>query len=56
MCIQGALSKSGQISISIFLYIVPSPEVVDVRERERDAFNKQSYFQNGRDVETKCGV
>jgi len=34
---------------------MPSPEIV-VGPRKPDASNKQSYSQNGRDVQTKCGV
>jgi len=33
---------------------VPPPEVVV--GRKPDASSKQSYSQNGRDVETECGV
>jgi len=52
--IQGASPKSGQISISIFRYIMPPSEVV-VGVRKYLMLLVKSYSQNGRDVETKCG-
>ena len=47
--------RNPDISIKIFRYIVPLPEVV-IDVQESLMFLVNNHFQNGHDVETKCRV